>query len=174
MFTYFPQNGSRNSFFTSSLNPLLRHFDELWDENEKQGSFAPPVEVHELENHYVLNFDVPGIAKDQIAIEIEGNELRVAGERKSTREQKDGAKTFFTETRYGKFERRFRLPEGVSADSVEAQYENGVLTVAVQKPEVAKRRKVEITTGEGSKEGFFKKLGFGKEKTSETHLRAAN
>ncbi len=63
--------------------------------------------------------------------------------------------SFHHERIYGKFERTFTLPETITADKIEAHYENGVLNVALPKAEAAKSRTVQIQTEEG---GFLSKL----------------
>jgi HSP20 family protein len=122
-------------------------------------AYVPPVDVDETDTHYLLNFDLPGVPKDRIHIEVSDNQLRVSGERKEVRTEGRG-KNRRSERYYGSFSRSFVLPSGVDSSKIEAGYENGVLHVAVPKTETAKAR--EITVGDIKEGGTLKKL-LGKE-----------
>ena len=94
-------------------------------------------------------------------MELSGNLLTVSGER--TKETKnEGEGRYFAERSYGRFERSFTLPSDVKAENLEANYQDGVLHLAIPKAEGAKRQKIQIgETKPGWKEKF---LGKGKEK----------
>lgn len=121
-------------------------------------NFQPAGNVSETDSHYMVNFDMPGVKKENIKIEMRGSQLVIAGERRS--ELKNG-----TGSAFGKFERAFTLPETVNGEKIEAHYEDGVLSIALPKAESAKPRLIEIQSGNG---GFFNKLlGSKKETTKE-------
>ena len=63
---------------------------------------------------------------------------------------------YYSERRFGKFHRTFKLPSGVSSDKVEAHYQDGMLRVYVPKAETAKPRQIKISNGSGT--GLFGKL----------------
>jgi len=109
-------------------------------------NFQPSCDVNETEDHYVISFDMPGVKKEDIKIEIKNHELHVSGERKRSLNREDSS---------DKFERVFGLPDTVNTDKIEANYENGVLHLAVPKAEAAKPKKIEIQSGQT---GFFSKL----------------
>jgi HSP20 family protein len=117
--------------------------------------FQPSCDINETKNHYMVTFDMPGLKKDDIKIEVQGNQLVVMGERHREFQEQDGEATLRHERLYGKFERTFVLPNSINADKIEAHYENGVLNVALPKAESAKGRSVQIQTGQNS---FFSKL----------------
>lgn len=131
-----------------------------YDERE----FSPATEIVENENHYLLSVDLPGIRKEDIKIELNDRTLSVSGERR--REQKaDDDKIQRYEKSYGFFKRSFALPQTVSTDKIEAQYENGVLELYLPKAELAQSKKIEIQSG---KSGFFDRLLNTKQDTSTT------
>jgi HSP20 family protein len=104
------------------------------------------MDLVETENDFVLKADLPGLAENDVNIEVEDNVLTISGERKSEREdRKEGY--YRVERSFGSFRRSLTLPEGVDAESVKASFERGVLEVHVPKPEERKPRKVAISVG---------------------------
>jgi HSP20 family protein len=106
-------------------------------------AFNPACDIEEDENHYTLSFDVPGLAKEDIHLEVANNQLIVSGERK--REEKKNRDGYsYAERSYGKFHRIMQLPTTIDADKIEAHYDNGVLQVSVPKVQSAKSRNIQI------------------------------
>jgi HSP20 family protein len=102
-------------------------------------AFTPPVDIEETDDAYVVEADLPGVQREDIDIELEGNELLVSGEVK----QREGR--FRRRTRrVGRFELRVVLPNGVDSSGVDAKLDHGVLTVRVPKAEKAQRRKIDV------------------------------
>jgi HSP20 family protein len=128
-------------------------------------NFQPSCDIKETKDHYLVSFDMPGVKKEDIKIELQNNHLVISGERQYEMKEEDGEATLRHERAYGKFERTFILPTTVSAEKIEAHYENGVLNVALPKAESAKGRTIQIQSGQNS---FFSKLlGSKKEGTKE-------
>jgi HSP20 family protein len=123
-----------DSFFNQDVLPSEEVSNRTW---------MPPVDIQETEDAYRLVAELPGLTKDDINITLENNVLRLTGERKF---QKDVTKENYhrVERTYGTFARAFTLPSLVSADKVEASFENGLLTLTIPKAEQAKPRKISI------------------------------
>jgi HSP20 family protein len=102
-------------------------------------AFAPPVDIEETDDAYVIEADLPGVKREDIDLELEGNELQVSGEIKQ-REGKFRRRT----RRVGRFELRVALPDRVDGGAVNAKLDHGVLTVRVPKAEKAHRRKIDV------------------------------
>lgn len=117
--------------------------------------FQPSCDVQETKDHYLLSFDMPGVKKEDIKIDVQGNSLTISGERHREVKSENTESTWHFERSYGKFERSFSLPSTVATEKIEAQYEDGVLNIALPKAEVAKGRTIQIQSGQ---EGFFSKL----------------
>ena len=114
-----------------------------WTTEFKGFDFSPSCDIKESEKEFIVKFDIPGVKKDQVTIEIENNRLTVSGERREEKEEKD-EKHFLSETYRGSFMRSFNLPTAVDEDKVDAKYQDGVLTIKVPKIEVSKSKKVKI------------------------------
>lgn len=130
-------------------------------------NFQPSCDVSETKEHYLVSFDMPGMKKEDIKIEVQGNELVISGERHREVRDKQGEATLRHERMYGKFERSFTLPATIAADKIEAHYEDGVLNIALPKAEAAKGRTIQIQSGQ---EGFFSKL-LGSKKEASKELK---
>jgi len=110
---------------------------------------------------------MPGVKSEDIKIEVQGNQLVISGERQRELKTENGEATLHHERMYGRFERTFVLPASIATDKIEAQYENGVLNVALPKAEAAKGRTIQIQTDQG---GFLNKL-LGSKKESNKDLK---
>jgi HSP20 family protein len=137
----------------SEMNRLFNTFFEPSSGGNGNGSggavlrrWTPAMDLVETEQHFVLRADLPGVAEDDVKIELDDNVLTVSGERKfSQEERKEGY--FRVERAFGQFSRSLTLPEGVDADSITAGFDRGVLEVHIPKPEQRKPRKVAISVG---------------------------
>lgn len=105
--------------------------------------WMPRMDLHETDNAFVVEADLPGMAIDDIAVHVEGTTVVIAGERKGEQAGKTGNLAHFERT-FGKFQRSFSLPAAVQVDAVEAKYTNGVLRVTVPKAEEAKTKRIAI------------------------------
>lgn len=114
--------------------------------------WLPAMDLVEAGDHYVLRADLPGLAEDDVTIEVEDSVLTVSGERKAEHEQR-GEGYHRLERAYGTFSRSLTLPEGVDPEAVQASFDRGVLEVRIPKPEERKPRRVAINVGEGNGRG---------------------
>jgi HSP20 family protein len=117
-------------------DPFFRAFDETRRE------WSPAVEIFESDEEIRLTAELPGLAEEDIHINVEDNLLSLAGERNS--EKREEGEYVRTERWYGKFSRSFRLPETADAEKISAELKDGVLTVTVPKKEEAKPKQIEI------------------------------
>ncbi len=105
--------------------------------------WVPALDVWETETDVVYAFDLPGLAEDEISIEVADDTLTVTGERSRATEDR-GDRFFRYERRYGSFSRAVGLPAGVDDSKVVATYKDGVLEVKAPKPEEARPRRIEL------------------------------
>jgi HSP20 family protein len=106
--------------------------------------WTPPVDIFETENELVLKADIPDVDPKNVGIQLENGTLTLKGERKFEDEQKNGKGFHRIERSYGSFVRAFSLPDTVDGDRVKADYKNGVLTITLQKKEVAKPKTISV------------------------------
>lgn len=151
------------------LMDLQRHLDRVFDQTfgdartdrwDDESVLHPAVDLEETEAHYVMSVDLPGVSKKDIQIEVKDNQVHISAERKN--EKKTSG---YSERYFGKFHRILTMPDGIDADKIEAQYENGVLNLAVPKAESAKPRQIKIADGKST--FFGKLLGVNKEPEKE-------
>lgn len=158
-----------NSFGDNPLRDLLkmqRQMDRFWDE-----MWTPSCDVEETETHYLMSFDLPGVKKDDIQVDLKDDVLTVSGERKEEREEKNGQR-YQSERFRGAFTRSFQVPAGIKAEMVETHYADGVLRVAVPKTQAAKAQQIKISEG---KTGFWEKLlGHKKEESQSSGKSSAD
>ena len=128
---------------------LLDSFDNFEKEffkgmNRSLASFR--TDIQDKGDHYVLEAELPGFAKEDIHIDLDDNYLTIRAEHKEEKENKDEKKAFVRQERYyGAYERRFDV-SGIDVDAIKAGYENGVLTLELPKaPEIKPEvKKLEI------------------------------
>ena len=118
------------------------------DESLTTSSFAPAVDVYEDEHAVTLKIEVPGIDEKDIDVRLENNALPVHGERKIEKEEKE-ENYRRVERQYGSFTRTFTLPTTVDAEKVSANYDKGVLKIALPKKAEAKPKQIKVNVGAG-------------------------
>jgi HSP20 family protein len=100
-------------------------------------AWTPLVDIEEEDDAYVLEVELPGVQRDDVNIELVGNELMITGELKE-RERKGIMRR--RTRRVGRFDYRVMLPSQVDAEHIEARINDGVLTVRVPKLDQGRRR----------------------------------
>lgn len=91
------------------------------------------VDVKEADGAYTVNAEIPGVKKDDINIDIDGNVVTLRAEVKQEESKKDGEKVLRTERYYGSVSRSFQLPSEIDAGQAQAKYDNGVLALTLPK-----------------------------------------
>lgn len=130
------------------LWPLAKVMDRFFEEPLQSrwlttDKFHPNCEITEDKEHYTAKFEMPGIPKDQIKIELNDNVLTVSGERKEEKRE-DSKKRHYSEFSYGSFYRSFSLPTPVNPEKVSASYDGGVLTINLTKADGGRARQITV------------------------------
>lgn len=125
----------------SDLAEVQNEFDRIfrWNFANGMSGYYPAVNIAENDDAYVVEARVPGLAKEDVSVELEGRKLTIRGENK-----RDEAGYGRQERASGKFERVISFKHPLSGDSVNAEVKDGILTVTLPKAAEAKPRKIEI------------------------------
>ncbi|MET8809429.1 Hsp20/alpha crystallin family protein [Streptomyces sp. NPDC004546] len=134
--------------------PIAAEFDDLYERMNRfleaaritpaVGAWSPMADLHETDDAYVVEAELPGIKREDIDIEVSERELGITGECKE-RERKGVLRR--SSRRTGRFEYRALLPADVKAEDITATLADGVLTLTVPKAKAATPRHIEITQG---------------------------
>ena len=117
---------------------LEQTFGGLLDE---PAGWIPAVDIEETEDAYVVEAEVPGVKRQEVNIEVSGNELSISGELKERK--REGVVRRRTR-RVGRFEFRVSLPGELKPEGIDAKLNDGVLSVRVPKAERMQRRRIEV------------------------------
>jgi len=108
------------------------------------GGWPPPADLSETDEAYLAEVELPGVARDDISVELAGQELVISGEFTDT--GKEG-RALRRGRRSGRSGYRVLLPGQAEADKVTAALADGVLTVTVPKSEAGRPRRIQVTAG---------------------------
>ena len=111
--------------------------------------WIPAMDLAEDHGDYVVRADLPGVAEDDVKIELQDDVLTISGERKSEKEERKNG-YHRVERASGRFARSLTLPDGVDPESVRANFDKGVLEVRIPKPAERQPHRVQITVGKGA------------------------
>lgn len=130
-------------------NIIRRNLDNLLDDPFRgvddlfRGFFVRPIEyqagprisvdVREDEKAYTVHADLPGVKKEDIEVQIEGNLVHITAQSRQEREEKQGEKVIRSERYVGRVSRSFTLASDVDETAATAKFENGVLELTLPK-----------------------------------------
>lgn len=105
--------------------------------------WAPSCDIAENSEEFVIKAELPGVSKDDVKVGIDNGVVRIQGERKQEKEEKD--KRFHrVERSYGSFLRSFTLPTNIDENKIAADYKDGILTVRLPKAPNAKPKSIDV------------------------------
>jgi HSP20 family protein len=132
----------------AQMNPMLAHALGL---HTQQGSatataWAPALDISERKDAYLVTVELPGLKPEDLDITMEDGLLTIQGERQFTQESSE-QQFHRVERRYGAFRRSITLPAHVTAEGIQASFEDGVLQILVPKAEEAKPKRIQVRPG---------------------------
>jgi HSP20 family protein len=127
----------------SSSSPLARSIDRLFDDGALSQR-SPRLDVAETDGQYTVSIDLPGVAKDDVKITIDGRRVDVSAQSKHEQTKKDGERVIYRERSASRFARSFTLPEEVDQDASQAKLDNGVLSLTLAKKRAAASRHLTV------------------------------
>lgn len=130
-------------FFNSERENLIKD----WTGHTLFGTdfLKPSLDVASDDKEYSIKVELPGIDAADISIEFTDNTLKIKGEKRLEKEEKE--KDFYrVERSYGSFQRILNIPEDAESDNITSEYKDGVLTVSIPRKMLPKKdtKKIEV------------------------------
>jgi len=147
------ENGKKvTSCFSDAFDDMKDWIMNAWNEIRKYvvnvksafecGEYR--AEMTESKTDFAISIDLPGMKREDIKVEIEGNEVIISGNRVAETVEGEEKKSVFSERVYGEFSKKITLPESADMESIIAKYENGILSLLIHKKEENIRDKKSI------------------------------
>jgi len=138
----------------SAMDPMLdlhREMNRFFDEMFRGGSLAdvragmqlPRVDLHEKDGELCVTAELPGVAKDDLELQLNGDMLTISGEKKDEHEQEQ-RNYYMSERSYGRFQRTIQLPCSPRPDQVKASFENGILNVRMPRGDGQSSHRIQL------------------------------
>lgn len=128
-----------NTFFEGPSWPAATRQAQLFN------GWTPALDLYQTTDDIVALVELPGMRKEEIEISLQDGMLTIGGERKS--DVSEGDKAARSERFVGKFRRSISLPTRVDANTVNATYKDGILTVTLPKAEEVKPKQIQVNIG---------------------------
>ncbi|MFZ4545518.1 MAG: Hsp20/alpha crystallin family protein [Saprospiraceae bacterium] len=138
----FKANALFPTFSNMVDNFFGKDFESIFDTMSK-GIMVPAVNVIENKDNYMVEVAAPGLKKEDFKIEVKDNMLSISSE-KEVEKDKSTKKYTRKEYSFSSFARTFYLPDDVDVNSINANYENGELSIKINRKEVKVENKKEI------------------------------
>jgi HSP20 family protein len=140
---------------TRSTSHLARSFDRLFDESferffapaaqsDNDVARSPALDVAESERAYTVKLDLPGVAKEDVNVSIEGRRVRVEAQARKDAEKKDGDRIVYRERSLSSYARSFSVATEVDQAESTAKLENGVLTLTLAKRNAPETKRITV------------------------------
>ena len=139
-----PSYGFRSPW--EELDRMRRQLGQIFEDTPQQRGSAgvfPLINLTEDKDNYYVRAELPGVKGEELDIQVTGKNLAISGERKIAAEE-EGARYHRREREAGTFSRMIGLPGEVDSNSVEANLENGILSIIVPKAEIAKPKQIAV------------------------------
>jgi HSP20 family protein len=137
-----PHDLAAHKHFNHPMHGFNRLFDEQCSGTENC-AWSPRTDIVETDADHQLILELPGLEKTDISIKSEDRILMITGDMQRP-EESENLRYRRQERHSGEFTRRFRLPVGIDADSISAEFKNGLLTVTLPKSEASLGREIEV------------------------------
>lgn len=129
------------------MNRLFEQFTPTRREHLFGDGFVPAVELKDNDTSIDLKVELPGLAPEDIDIQVSADTVSITGERKSeTKTEEEGMTR--SEFHYGRFQRVIPLPVQVQNNDAEAEYKDGILRLHLPKDEAEQQKVVKVPIGQ--------------------------
>jgi len=140
----FNQTFQAMNLFRNRMNTIFNDFDQLSNFNQSWlvGETLPRTSLSDTGDNLEIFVEVPGFAKEDLNVKIQGNYLEIRGTRKA--KIPDGYLVHRVERENLSFSRSLTLPHDINANRVEAALKDGILRMVMPKSEAAKPKQISI------------------------------
>lgn len=135
-----------DSFMDPFFDRFVQQVNDMfceWPVETASRPWYPALDLVEEKDRIIVRLELPGIDPKNVEINLQGNLLTVAGERKDDSERAEG-KVLKREQTYGAFQRTLQLPFRVQSEKVTATYEKGIMTISLPKVEEQVGRQIQV------------------------------
>lgn len=132
-------------FALEPLDESLRSLLRPWKAGALEGTPRIKLDVSEQDGSYSVKAEIPGVRKEDIDVQVDGNLVTISAEVKSEKEEKEGSRVLRRERQQGYASRSFTLACPVDDAKVEAKYENGVLALMLPKKGGSATKRIAVT-----------------------------
>lgn len=115
---------------------------EIATRGEPGPALRPPVDIYEDANGITLKADLPGVSRDRLDIQLDGDSLVIAAD--MSVDVPAGTEALYADVRATRYERSFTLSKELDAEKISAEMKNGVLTLTLPKRAELQPRKIEV------------------------------
>lgn len=120
--------------FDESMEQMFRRFMTPWRLEKTPGVMDIRVDIVEKDDMYKVRADLPGVNKEDIKVNVEGNLVQIDAETRQAKEtREEGGKVLRSERYYGAMSRAFTLAQDIDDSKVVAKYADGVLSLELPK-----------------------------------------
>jgi len=128
-----------NRMFDDSFGPSRDRDDEM-----NMCAWTPAVDIYETETGVILAVELPGVGKENVAVEVKDNILTLKGQRLSKPEIKE--ENYYRQERcYGTFQRSFTLHHNIQPNLIKAKFKDGMLEIEIPRPEEEQPKQITVT-----------------------------
>ncbi|MDP1558039.1 MAG: Hsp20/alpha crystallin family protein [Nitrosomonas sp.] len=112
--------------------------------NEIEATSLIKIDITENDTAYTIHAEIPGVKKEDIKVQVDGNRVSISTETKKEKEEKEGERIIYRECYQGSSYRSFTLDSDVDETKAEARYENGTLDLTLPKTNGRAAKRIEI------------------------------
>jgi HSP20 family protein len=132
---------------SSPIFGLRREIDRLFEDTFARdgNNWTPAVDIKESDNDIRIDLELPGLRPEDVEITAENGLLTIRGEKRSERKEGEDGRYHVVERSYGTFMRTFTLPQGVDETQIQAEFNDGVLSIRIPKSALPQPRRIQIS-----------------------------
>ncbi|MFL5552988.1 MAG: Hsp20/alpha crystallin family protein [Gemmatimonadaceae bacterium] len=131
---------------SSPIFGLRREIDRLFEDTFARdgNAWTPAVDIKENDNEIRVELELPGMKPEDVEITADNGVLSIRGEKRTERKEGQENRYHVVERTYGSFMRTFQLPQGIDEDQINADFENGVLSLRIPKAALPQPKRIQI------------------------------